>query len=178
MFLSRLPRQLALLLAIGFPTLQALAADQVSSQLAALKGSAFLEQWADRNSTALLRHNQSRMPPGSADTLSEIQHLAIVAFLLQNNGIEVFNSTCRFMARGESAVHWDDWMSFEDRVYPCLANDDTHALAQALTELSIENHNLVVISGIVLTSCEGVTVSSPRIKGKIVGIFCSLSVTV
>ena len=41
-------------------------------------------------------------------------------------GIEVFNSTCRFMARGESAVHWDDWMSLEDRVYPCLANDDTH----------------------------------------------------
>jgi hypothetical protein len=41
-------------------------------------------------------------------------------------GIEVFNSTCRFMARGESGVHWDDWMSLEDRIYPCLANDDTH----------------------------------------------------
>jgi hypothetical protein len=41
-------------------------------------------------------------------------------------GIEVFNSTCRFMARGESSVHWDDWMSLEDRVYPMLANDDTH----------------------------------------------------
>lgn len=41
-------------------------------------------------------------------------------------GIEVFNSTCRFMARGEGSVHWDDWMSLEDRVYPCLANDDTH----------------------------------------------------
>ena len=41
-------------------------------------------------------------------------------------GIEVFNSTCRFMGRGEGSVHWDDWMSLEDRVYPCLANDDTH----------------------------------------------------
>ena len=35
----------------------------------ALKGSAFLEKWTDRNSTALLRHNQSRMPPGGADAL-------------------------------------------------------------------------------------------------------------
>ena len=25
-------------------------------------------------------------------------------------GIEVFNTTCRCMGRGESSVHWDDWM--------------------------------------------------------------------
>lgn len=41
-------------------------------------------------------------------------------------GIEVFNSTCRYMGRGESSVHWDDWMSLEDRLYPSLSNDDTH----------------------------------------------------
>jgi len=43
-------------------------------------------------------------------------------------GIEVFNTTCRCMGRGESGVHWDDWMSLEDRLYPALAHDDSHAL--------------------------------------------------
>ena len=43
-------------------------------------------------------------------------------------GIEVFNTTCRCAGRGESSVHWDDWMDLEDRLYPALANDDSHAL--------------------------------------------------
>ncbi len=42
-------------------------------------------------------------------------------------GIEVFNTTCRVMGRGESGVHWDDWMGQEHRLYPMLANDDAHA---------------------------------------------------
>ena len=42
-------------------------------------------------------------------------------------GVEVFNTTCRHHGRGESSVHWDDWMSLEDRLYPALANDDSHA---------------------------------------------------
>ena len=42
-------------------------------------------------------------------------------------GIEVFNTTCRRAGRGESSIHWDDWMELEDRLYPCLANDDAHA---------------------------------------------------
>jgi len=41
-------------------------------------------------------------------------------------GVEVFNSTCRSAARGESSIHWDDWMEQENRIYPCLANDDSH----------------------------------------------------
>ncbi len=45
------------------------------------------------------------------------------------SGIEVFNTTCRRMARGESSVHWDDWMEQEDRLYPMLSNDDAHAAA-------------------------------------------------
>ncbi len=49
-------------------------------------------------------------------------------------GIEVFNTTCRAKARGESGVHWDDWMEQEDRIYPALANDDAHALES-------ENHD-------------------------------------
>ncbi|MAE62676.1 MAG: hypothetical protein CMJ18_00265 [Phycisphaeraceae bacterium] len=43
-------------------------------------------------------------------------------------GIEVFNTICRCAARGESSVHWDDWMEQENRLYPGLANDDAHAL--------------------------------------------------
>jgi hypothetical protein len=43
-------------------------------------------------------------------------------------GIEVFNTTCRRYGRGESAVHWDDWMEQEGKLYPALANDDAHAL--------------------------------------------------
>lgn len=43
-------------------------------------------------------------------------------------GVEVFNTTCRCAGRGESAVHWDDWMEQQNRIYPALANDDAHAL--------------------------------------------------
>ncbi len=42
-------------------------------------------------------------------------------------GIEVFNTTCRRHGRGESMVHWDDWMEQENKLYPALANDDAHA---------------------------------------------------
>ncbi len=45
-------------------------------------------------------------------------------------GIEVFNTTCRCAGRGESSVHWDDWMELEGRIYPALANDDAHALEE------------------------------------------------
>ena len=43
-------------------------------------------------------------------------------------GIEVHNTICRTYGRGESSVHWDDWMELENKLYPCLANDDAHAL--------------------------------------------------
>lgn len=43
------------------------------------------------------------------------------------SGIEVFNTTCRCAGRGESSVHWDDWMDLANRIYPALANDDSHA---------------------------------------------------
>jgi hypothetical protein len=42
-------------------------------------------------------------------------------------GLEVFNTTCDYMGRGESSVHWDDWMALENRLYPALATDDAHA---------------------------------------------------
>ncbi len=43
------------------------------------------------------------------------------------SGIEVFNSVCECMGRGESSVHWDDWMEQEHKIYPMLANDDLHS---------------------------------------------------
>ena len=43
-------------------------------------------------------------------------------------GVEVFNTTCRCAGRGESSVHWDDWMDLLGRPIPALANDDSHAL--------------------------------------------------
>ncbi len=42
-------------------------------------------------------------------------------------GIEVFNTICRTHGRGESSVHWDDWMELENRLYPALSNDDAHS---------------------------------------------------
>ena len=41
-------------------------------------------------------------------------------------GIEVFNTVCRCMGRGEGSVHWDDWMEQEQKLYPMLCNDDLH----------------------------------------------------
>ena len=46
-------------------------------------------------------------------------------------GVEVFNTTCRCAGRGESSVHWDDWMDLLGRPIPALANDDSHALESA-----------------------------------------------
>ena len=42
------------------------------------------------------------------------------------SGIEVFNTVCRCMGRGEGSVHWDDWMEQEQKLYPMLCNDDLH----------------------------------------------------
>jgi len=41
-------------------------------------------------------------------------------------GVEVFNTTCHGNARGESAVHWNDWMELTGQLVPALAVDDAH----------------------------------------------------
>ncbi len=41
-------------------------------------------------------------------------------------GIEVFNAACGLQGKAESAVHWDEWMLHADRLFPALANDDSH----------------------------------------------------
>ncbi len=60
-----------------------------SAHGSALKGTAFLDKWSDRNSTALLRYNQANMPPGAGDSLDEEQHLAVIAHVLSVNGVEL-----------------------------------------------------------------------------------------
>lgn len=55
----------------------------------ALRGPAFLARWGDRDSTALLRFNQANMPPGDSERLNERQQMAVVAYLLANNGLEL-----------------------------------------------------------------------------------------
>ena len=43
------------------------------------------------------------------------------------SGLEVYNTTCQTNAgRGESSVHWDDWMDLTKRIYPAIATDDAH----------------------------------------------------
>ena len=39
----------------------------------------------------------------------------------------MFNTVCQCMGRGESGIHWDDWMEQEHRIYPMLRNDDLHS---------------------------------------------------
>ena len=46
-------------------------------------------------------------------------------------GVEVFNTTCRCAGRGESSVHWDDWMELSGELLPALANDDAHAAEES-----------------------------------------------
>jgi hypothetical protein len=46
-------------------------------------------------------------------------------------GMEVFNSICHCYGRGESAVHWNDWMEQSGRLLPALATDDAHAVETA-----------------------------------------------
>ena len=55
----------------------------------ALRGAAFLDRWGERNSTALLRFNQANMPPGGSGSLSELQHLAILAHVLSSNDLDL-----------------------------------------------------------------------------------------
>ena len=41
-------------------------------------------------------------------------------------GIEVFNTICQRMGRGEAGVIWDDWMDHAGHPLPAIANDDCH----------------------------------------------------
>ena len=42
------------------------------------------------------------------------------------SGIEVFNTLCQRMGRGESGQIWDDWLAHSKHLLPAIANDDCH----------------------------------------------------
>lgn len=42
-------------------------------------------------------------------------------------GIEVYNATCARNGRGESSVHWDQWMKYLGHAIPAIATDDSHS---------------------------------------------------
>ena len=50
-----------------------------------LKGAGFLAQWGSREAMALLAYNRANMPPGGAGKLSDAQHAAIAAWLIEAN---------------------------------------------------------------------------------------------
>ena len=54
----------------------------------ALTGSAFSKSWGSRHVAELLAYNQSNMPPGLGASLSESEHLDIIAYILSANGVE------------------------------------------------------------------------------------------
>lgn len=57
---------------------------------------------------------------------SNISVLRDVAPLRGLAGIEIFNTVCERMARGESGSIWDEWMLHAATGVPAIANDDCH----------------------------------------------------
>jgi alcohol dehydrogenase (cytochrome c) len=51
-----------------------------------LTGSAFSAKWDKKSTAELLNYNRANMPPGNSQSLSEPEHLAIVAHILAVNG--------------------------------------------------------------------------------------------
>lgn len=42
------------------------------------------------------------------------------------SGVEIFNTVCQRMGRGESGQIWDDWLDHSKHLLPAIANDDCH----------------------------------------------------
>ena len=57
-----------------------------SAHGAALTGPAFSAKWADRPASALLEYQMREMPPGSSQSLSAGQHVAIAEHVIQRVG--------------------------------------------------------------------------------------------
>ena len=51
-----------------------------------MQGPAFLANWRGRTLAELFSLVRTTMPPGAADTVSEEEHVAALAYILQANG--------------------------------------------------------------------------------------------
>ena len=89
-----------------------------SAHGAELIGSTFLNTWGPRTTSDLLRYNSATMPPGSSASLSEADHLAIVAYILFRNGHELAepltaDANLNILTAQPSAGA-DDWVSWSE----------------------------------------------------------------
>jgi len=58
-----------------------------SAHGAELTGQSFMAKWGSRTTSDLVRYNRANMPPGISGSLSEADHLAIIAHILEVNGL-------------------------------------------------------------------------------------------
>ncbi|MDH3643387.1 MAG: PQQ-binding-like beta-propeller repeat protein, partial [Gammaproteobacteria bacterium] len=87
-----------------------------SAHGAELTGSTFMNRWGPRTTSDLLRYNSLTMPPGGSGSLSESEHLAVVAYLLAANGHKL-SETLRADSNlniltaqvAEGAEAWESW---------------------------------------------------------------------
>jgi alcohol dehydrogenase (cytochrome c) len=60
---------------------------QGSAHGAELTGPTFMAQWGPRTTTDLFRYNMATMPPGLSKSISEADHVAMIAHILKVNGL-------------------------------------------------------------------------------------------
>ena len=64
-----------------------------SAHGATLRGTSFIEKWQEQTASALLSYNQNNMPPGTAHSLSDNEHVELVRYLIARNTDDLLGST-------------------------------------------------------------------------------------
>ena len=89
-----------------------------SAHGAELVGSVFLSKWRARSTSDLLRYNLATMPPGGSAGLSEAEHLAVAAHLLNANGLTLEQPLASDanlnIGTGNPSGGSDDWVSWSE----------------------------------------------------------------
>ncbi len=83
-----------------------------------LAGPGFLEKWGARSTGDLLRYDRDNMPPGAGRSLSDTQHVDLIAYILKLNGRSLPSESLRvdspvFIGSGEKSTgaepKWESW---------------------------------------------------------------------
>ncbi|MGD2007938.1 MAG: PQQ-binding-like beta-propeller repeat protein [Cellvibrionales bacterium] len=64
-----------------------------SAHGATLRGKSFIDKWQGQTASALLSYNRSNMPPGTAHSLSDTEHVELVQYLIASNANDLSGST-------------------------------------------------------------------------------------
>lgn len=64
-----------------------------SAHGATLRGKPFIDKWQEQTASALLSYNRSNMPPGTAHSLSDTEHVELVQYLIARNANDLSGST-------------------------------------------------------------------------------------